>query len=719
MDKTTISLFTLANVLIKCLTLTDFASLSARVCDGVDYSEWSYTNAERSKLRNSSSTPISLSYDNVRQFLENNDYSAIIKGTAGYFSIIIILIVACLISFVFFALYCCCFKKYRKATEKKAKPFLLISAIFWVGFLGFFVTAIVYLGMIQKDYKNINCILYKVPADIMQGISGTDREYIGLRPLQDLLTAFTVEVNLMDSLKPQFDYIVNLNLKGNANSPIRALTEFYNNYDTYTTRDGQGFSAKPITIKSLTTSVSNEILSEFTSFSYSATNMTSAANIGISVGTNDREEVYLNSTKLAIEALNTTLVNVDAQFYSIADKMNKAWNYSVIAYFCGLGIGVAVIALSACLVIIMVCQSKKQRCMGKIWLIKTFLALIAFATFCFAILSALLLIATTAVSSYCNFQKDMLVATDVQFFINQYKIDLNPELLNIIGRCVTTSGDGSISSLLGLTESNQARINDIQTFYNGFIGYEKMFKNITSNDLDSVSILNQVAIWETYANGYNYDHTNVDTALVELNKLVSCGDIVFELNAARCPNSKKVCDVINTSTSYIIPPCSSNAARAQYLISVLQTYLSDEKNMITILTNALSSVDNDTAHRRFQTLKNVLQNANPYYQNVKQTLVSSFAVTSGHTTNFSDFISCKRIREEFEDYESVICFHANRDFYIFFVMIVCATFMLFTMNWFICIALRCVPDDTPITLKAHKGTDLSKIYFGDSTPIPI
>lgn len=701
------------------LSLTDFATIAAELCTDIDQKSWLYTDRERSKRRDARTTPISLGYDHIRAFLENNDYGALIEGTAGHFAVIIILVFCCLVSFIFYLLYFCYFSKYKKATEKKAKPFLIISAICLTGFLAFFAASTYYLVEIHEDAKEINCILYKMPADIMQGISGTDREYIGLRPLQDLLAVFTTEVYLFDSFVSDFTAIRTLNLRGNANSPIRALEDFYVKYRAETTTDGKGFQNRPLSIRSLTPVVSAHVGEEFNSLSNLAISFHTAADIGVSVGSNNREDLYADTVKQAQVELNAIIVDVDSELTSIASNMNKALDYSVISYFIGLAIGAVIIILAASLVIIMLKQSRNQRCMGNLTMMKIFLTLISFVTLCFAILSVFLFIVTTAVSSYCNFQEDMLKANDVQFFLNQYKLDLNPQLLNVISRCVTTISDGTLSDLLGYTDTTAKRIDDVQKFYDGFISFEKLYVQVMNNSIDSVAILNQVQIWRNYANGLNLDHDNVNDTIKELNKLVECGDVELVLNLTHCNPEKTICQSVIDTIDFKAPSCTKNTARANYLFTTLNQYLSAEQRLMTLLEQGLADQDIDTAHKRFRNLKDLLQRSEPYYQAVRAQFGLSFAVTASYKTNFDDFISCTRIREELEDLEAVICFNSNRDFYLFFVMVICSTCMLFLMNWAICIALRCVPDDTPITLKAHKSTDLSKIYFNDNAPIPI
>ena len=712
-------IFLLITLINSRLPLTDFAQQASEACRDVNTGKWKYTELERSKLRKSSNTPNALNYNYTRQFLEHNDYSAIVRGNAFHFTIMIILIAGCLFSFIYFFIYCFCFQKHRKATEKKAKPFLILSIISLIGFLIFCIASVVYFAKLRNGYKQISCIIHKVPADIMQGISEVENEYIGLRPLNDLISTFPVEVYFMKALATRFNQINRLNIRGNARSPVRALPDFFVEYRGETTTDGKGFQSRPISVRELSPGVSPEIEKEFNDFSDVGISLGSAAIVGLTIGNNDREDTYADVAKTASEELTNMIIDINEEFTIISGNMDTALEYSVITYYFGFGIGITVVALALCLVIVLLCQSNKQRCMGRLKLIKTFLIIMSFITLCFATISILLFIVSTAVASYCKFQRDMLNANDVTFFLNQYELNLNPSLLNLISRCVTSFSTGSISDLLGYMDKNGELVDDVQTFYDGFISYQKLYNQIHNNNLDSVEIMSQVKLWRLYADGYNFDHENVQETIEEFNDLLKCQGIEYVLNKERCSGKHDRCEEINLEEVFIAPECTKRPERIEYLAKVLKTYLKETQELMMLLETNLASTEKDTANKRFRNLKRLLREAKPYYLNIKKRLPMSFGITRPYKTKFNDFVNCKRIRQELEDLEAVVCFHTNREFYFFFIMIVCSTFMLFLMNLFIFIALKCVPDDTPITLKAHKSNDITKIYFGENAAMPI
>lgn len=684
--------FVCLTLLASRLALSDFAILAADACADVDSSKWNYSRAERSKLRVKSSTPISLNYEHTRQFLQNNDYNALIRGTLTHFSIIICLIAFCAISFIVYLVYCSCLRKRNSPLIHTNKFIKVFTIICFVGFLGFFGAAIAFTAKIKTNFNDLDCIFYKVPAEIMQGVAGTSSDYIGLRSLSVLLSSFTSEVETLDTLKDTFDNIKGLNLKGNANSPIRALTDFYNKNRNQTTFDGEGNKAKPISVLNLTTGVSPEIYEEFTAYNQLAVAVHAGNDIGISIGQNNMESVYLGIAKQARESLDSTLISLDGEFLTISNNMSTTLNYSIIASFFGLSNGLVIFVLGSCLIIAVLWAPSQQICVTKKGLIRTLLPFLSFLTLCFATLSVLLFIVATAVSSYCEFQADMLEATDVAFFLNQYKLDIRPEMLGLISRCATATSNKSISDLLGFESSNKKQMDNIQSLYNGFISYGKMHQKIASNGLDSTAILDQVALWETYTNGFNIDHQNIKTTLAELLKLTNCGPVEYALNAARCSDATKRCEIISKVADFVAPGCSNDSSRAKYLFSVLKAYLEDEKEVLSTMSTNLSNRDTDTANKRFRNLKNLLSQANPLITTIKATFTQSFAITEPYVSNFNDLVSCSKVREELEDLEAVVCFNSNRNIYLLFIMILCSTCLLFIMNWFICLLATDAPE---------------------------
>jgi len=58
----------------------------------------------------------------------------------------------------------------------------------------------------------LQCEIVKMPRNLIFGVNTSSNYFIGLNPLDDLLTKLKNEVSNISSVKTNFDNIINLNL---------------------------------------------------------------------------------------------------------------------------------------------------------------------------------------------------------------------------------------------------------------------------------------------------------------------------------------------------------------------------------------------------------------------------------------------------------------------------------------------------------------------------
>jgi len=88
-------------------------------------------------------------------------------------------------SIIFFIVTCCCAKKSKITGSQKL--FLYITLGILVVFAAMFFTLVGYIATIDKDYNKVNCVINKLPNDILNGTSEGEIEFIGLLKFQNML----------------------------------------------------------------------------------------------------------------------------------------------------------------------------------------------------------------------------------------------------------------------------------------------------------------------------------------------------------------------------------------------------------------------------------------------------------------------------------------------------------------------------------------------------
>jgi len=125
---------------------------------------------------------------------------------------------------IFFTNIClCCCVNEKKMEEKRCKIFCGLLTFFVLGLVTTFSFTIYWMGQLNADVKQANCVLSMIPSDLLDGISGSEFEFMGMTNYLDLMNNFNDEAGkiLTDDLSSNFDRIIN-----------KKPGEFIKEYDT-------------------------------------------------------------------------------------------------------------------------------------------------------------------------------------------------------------------------------------------------------------------------------------------------------------------------------------------------------------------------------------------------------------------------------------------------------------------------------------------------------
>jgi len=157
---------------------------------------------------------------NINIGIQVNDFKDLIKGKAGglfkkdpgafiIFGIILV-IFSIVIFIVFLSNLCCC--KEANSSSSKINVCLVFNIVFYVIFVVFIILTLVYSIKTQDSQNMLQCEIVKMPRNLIYGVNSVSNYFIGLNPLDDLLSKLKTEVSNISTVKSNFDNIINLNL---------------------------------------------------------------------------------------------------------------------------------------------------------------------------------------------------------------------------------------------------------------------------------------------------------------------------------------------------------------------------------------------------------------------------------------------------------------------------------------------------------------------------
>lgn len=145
--------------------------------------------------------------------------------------------------------------------------------------------------------------------------------------------------------------------------------------------------------------------------------------------------------------INTFIEPLDKTFGSISQGMGQVSSYVPIFYYSIMAIACIFFLLYLFLLFILFKQNYKNSLHGFAKFMKLILLILSIIVFIISFLSLFLMITTTLISSYCEFNKTILIQTDFNTFLSDFGIQLEEKEIAYFNVCLSASGNGDLFSL--------------------------------------------------------------------------------------------------------------------------------------------------------------------------------------------------------------------------------------------------------------------------------
>jgi len=126
------------------------------------------------------------------------------------------------------------------------------------------------------------------------------------------------------------------------------------------------------------------------------------------------------------------------------------------------------------------------------YLVKIIVIVLSVLTFVFAIVSMILMVGATLVSSFCDFNQEILDQSDFGSFLASYNIEMEQQELSFLNECIPASAGGDVVKILNVPTT----FNDIQDMVDGFSGFNNFKKVLEEAPEDSVTVTETVNVWK-------------------------------------------------------------------------------------------------------------------------------------------------------------------------------------------------------------------------------
>ena len=95
-----------------------------------------------------------------------------------------------------------------------------------------FSFTIYWMGKLNSELSKANCVLSKIPSDLLDGISGSEFEFLGMTNYLDLLNNFLDESQniISNNLSDNFDVIIAAKISDEVKPYTEALKGFKTNF---------------------------------------------------------------------------------------------------------------------------------------------------------------------------------------------------------------------------------------------------------------------------------------------------------------------------------------------------------------------------------------------------------------------------------------------------------------------------------------------------------
>ena len=676
-------------------------------CGNVDFSNWEYTEEERNEKRAASKSIITIKFGDIYNFVQNGEPATLITATIIYMVIIGILLGICIASLVFYLLYCCYFKQYPTATIGKIKLFCILSSVCLVIFGFVLIALIVYIAKLNSKYRESNCAIAKIPNDILEGVRFSEKEFMGLRNLRQVLINMEGELDNLQAMFNDFTKITDVNPKDLGNQASMTLDNFIRQTESVKVSDGNGELNRPNTVTSFLEKDKDIITAEFDILKDVCEVFYDGADIG-KIYNNEGPRADAKTSINGATTVLTAMINpIESNMGKLSSYMSDGAQYLAIGYYLTLVLSLVILFLSTVMIFIVYFQFAKEKCFGMQCPFKTCLAVAVVANIFIIIISIFVMLLTSGISSFCDFNTSLLTSESIETAISSSGVSFSEDEIKLYTTCISNEP----STLTDLIGSSSDDLDNISTLIDGFSRY-RLFQSEFASDTTSKTISDIIKIWEKYQTGLFIDFDNVIETMNEFNELIRCQKIEFRMNSHNCTtiNPQFTCRVISSNPTYQAPDCADDQSAADRYFRNLLDYIMAEERQMSDLIEDLSGPDDNTPNSEYSIAKESLIDLQPVYSKIENQMSRTLQLASQYGEGFKSGSDCSALKKTMENLEAALCFDMNQDVFFFFIFLLGAIICAIIMNWFICITFRCIPQvDTNKSSVTHDDTETSAI----------
>lgn len=614
--------------------------------------------------------------------------NSVAKSQAGAYLILLIILGLIIILSVFaFLGFCCCCDRVTVPNDSRAKTFVSCGVILLVVFVALFITTIVYLGFMQSNYNDSMCSIVRMPYETINGVGlQNGNRFIGLSLISQVFGNFTAYASWIPQSYSSFVNIFNRNLPSLTATAIQSLINFNLAFNGSVTSNGNATMTAPISVKTLTPFVNQNLQNEFQMFDTAANKISIATQSGMTLGAAAANEATWSSANAlltnVISQMNTTRAyfadTVAPGFVTVA----KVFQNTPTGYWITLGLGFCLIALVIVIVgtVFRMSSTKTDsfRVGAKACLI--FLCLIGF---CLCILSIFMFISSVGIATVCKNLPLVLNSNKVSIgsLINSWGFAMTDTLNSSLTTCIAADANGQLSGFYSSLNSSIPAT--VLEYIDGFVAFKNILSLVANGSTTSPAIQSTVNIWSNYQTSYWADQPTAVTVLSQLNQQVSCSTISYALNPQNC--TKSGCIGIYQTPSPSIPSCAPTSANQLY--TNLKQFTSDEFVLLSNMISNLNSTGAVTPNSQQAVYRMAFYQAIPDYNQFVSTSGFFLSPLPTMTGGFLENANCTFLRTEALVFEEKVCFNYNNSLYYFTVMLAICTLLTLLISWSLCLGL--------------------------------
>lgn len=658
--------------LSKSVTLPDSCALKE---DGGSYVQ----NYESMTYEN---IGVRFSESEIREISNLNFSSESISSIVRLSWYVVLIFVISIISLITFSCFCCYCDRYSSGTSLKMRVFIFIAGLLLAGIIVLTILSSVKVSNVPGQSVGVICSLIELPSTLVEGSNNNQPQFNGFEELAQIFLNISNEFENIQNFEPELNQIKNNTVSDSVPSATSALSTFNNSFKDQQTFNSKNGDSTPNSVQQFNEEGYEAILTEFEKIDGAGTTFTKSAESALKMingGDFQSTKEVIISIYNNINDILTQLKSLNTKTKDAGDTLDESYPILVIIFgvllfiMTGICIAIGIFLLFSLL-------RGKDCCR---LLIKFFMILTAFLLILYSILTIFFYFAGVTSNSFCFMIGDTLNSDDVAAKLNYYGINVPDNMTAYVNTCLSTAGDGNLSSFL---PNDKNVLDDIESFLAGF-------NPDVPFDLDDIPTSSPTikTITDTFLQireGLIPDHSEVIETLKSFNEQISCANQSAFLDESECSGASG-CFGIRQTSSYTPPSCS-NSSETSTLFSNLRLYLQDTEALLLDATNQLS-VNSNSANERIKPSYTEINNIVSKYDQIKTSLGKTVD-SAKRGMNIKENYNCQVLRTQVNNISNNLCLEFSKNMSSISIILVIYLYLIIGFLWLTCCALRMSPD---------------------------